>query len=105
MANVGAYNCALALYTDNPIPNVGNTSTLYRFGLFEATFDQNPPALPLGHVSVTPIGAMPNPDVEFANDIKAEALGDPARFNEQNIFGVNQTDEECREKPKWLQGQ
>lgn len=99
------FNCALALYTDNPIPNVGDHSLIYRFGQFQATFDQNPPAPPLGHVSVTPAGVVANPAREFANDIKAEAMQDPERFNETSIFGVHQTDDDCRDKPKWLNGQ
>lgn len=104
LANVGNYDCALALYTNNAIPNVDDTSTIYGFELFEATFDENPPNPPAGHVSVTPVDEMDEPSVEFAETLRAEARADPQNFNERNIFGVNATDDECRDRPKWLQG-
>jgi hypothetical protein len=98
------FRCALRMDTQNPIPNVGDTSPLRGFANFQATYDANPPAVPVGHVSVTPRPAivMPNPAQEFANELKAEAQHNPAAFNEAHIVGVptRDTDEDCHDRPK-----
>lgn len=98
------FRCALRMDTQNPIPNVGDASPLNGFANFQATYDANPPAVPAGHVSVTPRPAivMPNPAQEFANELRAEAMQNPDAFNDQHIVGVptRDTDEDCHDRPK-----
>ncbi|MCO5730249.1 hypothetical protein [Rhizobium sp. SSA_523] len=96
------FRCALRMDTVNAIPNVGDASPLVGFGHFTATFDENPPHLPLGHVSVTPNVAMANPAQRFANDLRNTALQNPLQFNDEHIVGVRETDDECRDRPKLL---
>ncbi|AEV39744.1 hypothetical protein PSE_p0162 (plasmid) [Pseudovibrio sp. FO-BEG1] len=102
MAAPQNFNCALMLDTTNPIPVVGNQSAINQFPGFDATFDQNPPAIPQGHVSVNDNPAVANPARAFANQIADIARNNPATFNDDHIVGVHLTDDECRDKPKWL---
>lgn len=98
------FRCALRMNTTAPIPNVGDRSPLAGFAIFTATFDQNPPLLPIGHVSVQPSPGVPvaNPAQEFANDLRAEAIDNPERFNDRYIVGVpgRDSDDDCRDRPK-----
>ncbi|WP_208976174.1 hypothetical protein [Polycladidibacter stylochi] len=96
------FNCALVLDTTNPIPNVGNHSTITNFPGFTATYDANPPAIPAGHVSVVDVPPVANPAQLFANTIAQLAHQNPDAFNERFIVGAHQTDEDCHEKAKQL---
>ncbi|SIQ55559.1 hypothetical protein SAMN05880590_105132 [Rhizobium sp. RU35A] len=98
------FRCALRMETAQPIPNVGNSSLLRGFAVFQATFDENPPAVPVGHVSVTPAPniVMQDPSAEFANGLRADALQNPQAFNDLHIVGVpgRESTDDCQDRPK-----